>query len=1217
MTGKKSFKYMVNSYKEGIESLFCLFPERGRRLVEKLKKRILILDGGMGTLLEAEGLVAADYGGETLDGLNENLNVMKPGVIESIHRAYMDAGADVLTTNTFGAHPVVLKEYGLEDKTRELAMEGARLARKIAEGKREVYVAGSLGPTSVSLTLMGGISFEEMAEGYRQGVRGLIEGGADLILFETVMDSLNLKAGFEGADRAFEDCECCLPVMVSVTLEEGGNLLAGQNIQAFLAAFLHRPLFALGLNCSTGPDLMWEPVGFLGDRSPFPVSCHPNAGLPDEDGRYGMAAEEFAGEMKKMVHRGFLNIAGGCCGTTPEHIRALSEVLRADGGAPRRLFGQSAAGRGKTVFSGMEVVEIDSAGRPFFIGEKTNVLGSRRFKRLITEGRWAEAVDMGREQIAAGAALLDVCLQNPDRDEVSDMKNFVQGAARRLRAPLVVDSTDPVVVEAAAQCIGGKALVNSVNLEDGGKRLKEVASIAKRYGMGVVFGCIDSPENGGMALDRRSKLKTALRGVSILTDECNLAPEDVVVDPLVFPCGTGDVRFAGTGRETIEAIKGLKRELDGCKVVLGISNVSFGLPSESRAVLNSVFLHLCLEAGLDLAIADPSRIISAPEISDDDRRVCLNLLDNAGKDPLGEFVEHFRNSGARRKMKGVEQVSPRKKESVKSPEEGVVSCIVTGGFAGLEKHLDELLKSKSALEVVNTVLLEGMDEVGRLFNKNELIIAEVLRSAEIMNRAVLHLQPHMEGSCAARRGTVVLATVKGDVHDIGKSLVKIVFSNNGYNVIDLGVKVSAQRIKEEVLKRTPDLICLSGLLVRSAHQMAATAETLYKAGIDVPILVGGAALSAEFTKNTIRPAYGGGVVAYARDVMQGLSMAGEIVSSAKTPGWKEGVSLVSAKQERGADAATVESAGRDAEACGEEEIYGEEPGGGVEIIHDVGLPRPVDWKIHMVDEIKFEDLEKVLNYPRLYRRHLGFAKTRGLESERKRTIENLVYPVMERVKEKNLIVPRAAYRFVKAAADENDILLETVAGKDESGGCETGKKRFRLSFPRAEKISENGKRTGRKSEGLCLSDFVRAVGPSGELEDSLAVFVSSCGLGIREQAAMWEAEGKYLESIALQSLALEGAEAMAELVHGLIRRNWLHGESQGLPEKTLDEKITGVRVSPGYSCCPNLEYTKIFAEILEAAFRLGVSVTDEYMLEPEASVSALVFHHPEAMVFSV
>jgi 5-methyltetrahydrofolate--homocysteine methyltransferase len=1222
-----------------------------------LDEGVVVLDGGMGTVLQGRGLSADDFGGKELEGCNEALNLFRPDLIEDVHDRYLEAGARVVTTNTFGAMPLVLKEYGLEGRAREAARAGAAAARKAAdrwtesEGVR--FVAGSLGPTTKSLSLTGGVSFEQMAASYAEGVRGLMDGGADFLLFETAMDSLNLKAAFEGADRVFSERGERVPVMVSVTIEKNGTMLAGQDVEAALYSFIHRPLLAFGINCSTGPDLMTESLRTLAEVSPFPSSCYPNAGLPDEHGRYTLSPAGFARAMGDFVDRGWLNLAGGCCGTTPAHIRALAEVVR--GGTPR-----SRVEFRRTVLSGVEPLALEHEQGPYLVGERTNSLGSRRFRRLVSEGRLAEAAEMGRRQLRSGAHLLDVCLQNPDRDEKGDMSLLLERLRSMVRAPLMLDTTDLDVLEAALIRVQGRCAYNSVNLEDGGERLQGAVGLARRFGIAIVFGCIVEQEKGGMAIERGEKLAAAERGYEVLVDRLGMEPEEVIFDPLVFPCGTGDERYRGSARETIEGVRLIKERFPRCLTICGVSNVSFGLPSEARPVLNSVFLHECLEAGLDMAIVDARRVVRHSEISDEDLRVCMRLIDDrpddrpkkravaaetaeageategagpeaagtAGgrerggeRDPIAELAAHFRG---RKRGAGRSESEERSRRAL-SPAQRAARSVVEGSFEGLGRTLDELLLEMSALDIINGPLLQGMAEVGELFEKNELIVAEVLQSAEVMKKAVSHLEPHLEEGKASVKGTALLATVKGDVHDIGKSLVHIIFENNGYRVVDLGIKVPPERIIEACREHDPDLICLSGLLVRSAQQMIATADDLQEASIGAPIMVGGAALSESFARDRIGPAYPSGRVSYAKDAMKGLALADELIRA-----YRRGSSTVSGSGfEEGATkelAGTAEGAGKaeaEAEGAGKAAAEGEERaaegrfvGGRVEVTHDFSPPRPPDLEIHEFDE-PFSTVAPFLNQKRILRKHLGLSGRIGelIEAGDRKAVDAAarVAALIERVEAEQLIRVRGVYRFFAAGSRGDELLFFGGGGEDGHGregaeGVDEGAGPVaRFSFPR-----QRGK------DGLCAADFVHPVGAEGRPEDYVAVFALSCGWGrtceVSVLASEWREEGRYIDAVVLQALALEGAEAAAEWLHSELRRMWSIEEDEAA--RTAG-KHRGVRLSFGMPCCPDLSLQRQLFSALEVSDRTGIRLTEGDMMEPEPSVTALVFHHPQARHFSV
>ncbi|HET7340577.1 MAG TPA: homocysteine S-methyltransferase family protein, partial [Methylomirabilota bacterium] len=827
------------------------------RLREALRRRVLVLDGAMGTMLQAAGLTAADFGGAALEGCNEHLNLTRPDVVRGIHRAYLEAGADAISTNTFGCAPYVLAEYGLGERAEEIARAGAQLAREAAG---EAFVLGAMGPSTRTITVTRNVTFDQVREAYRVQAAGLVAGGVDALLLETCQDTLNVKAAALGVQDAMRAAGVTLPLMVSGTIEPTGTMLAGQGVEALWTSLEHLGLLAIGLNCSTGPEFMTDHLRSLASLATAFVSVYPNAGLPDERGQYGETPASLAFKLKRFLDEGWLNLVGGCCGTTPAHIAAIAALAR--GRAPRVPPTTLAP-----AVSGIEVLSPTEDNRPVFVGERTNVIGSRKFKELVVGERFDDAAEVGRAQVKAGAQVLDVCLANPDRDEAADMDRFMAELTRRVKVPLMIDSTDAAVLEIALRHCQGKAIVNSINLEDGEERFERVTPLLRRYGGAVVVGCIDENKQQGMAVTRERKLAIAERSHELLTERYGLPARDLIFDPLVFPVGTGDANYIGSAVETIEGLRAIKRRFPECRTILGISNVSFGLPPAGREVLNGVFLYHCVKAGLDYAIINTERLERYPSIPEEERRLAEDLLYWRGADPVAAFAAHFRE---RRKAAPVARTL--------SLDERLARYIVEGSRDGLVEDLDAKLTQAAPLEIINGPLMRGMDEVGRLFNDNQLIVAEVLQSAEAMKAAVAHLEPFMEKTASATRGTIVLATVKGDVHDIGKNLVEIILSNNGYRVINLGIKVPPEDLIAAWHMHKPDAFGLSGLLVKSAQQMVVTAQDLRAAGIEAPLFVGGAALTRKFTATRIAPEYGG-VTLYAKDAMDGLDLANQFFSA--------------------------------------------------------------------------------------------------------------------------------------------------------------------------------------------------------------------------------------------------------------------------------------------------------------------------------------------------
>ncbi|WP_029422209.1 methionine synthase [Alicyclobacillus macrosporangiidus] len=1141
-----------------------------RSIQRALQERILVLDGAMGTMIQQQNLTERDFGGRAYDGCNEYLCLTRPDVILSIHRAYLEAGADIIETNSFGGTPLVLAEYGLADRAREINRAAAALARQAADAfSTEAwprFVAGSMGPTTKSLSVTGGATFDELVASYAEQARGLLEGGVDVLLVETAQDLLNVKAASLGIRQAFADTGREVPILISGTIEPMGTTLAGQTIEALYLAVEHLQPLAVGLNCATGPEFMRDHVRALALLASCGVSCYPNAGLPDEEGHYHETPASFAAKLADFIDQGWLNIVGGCCGTTPEHIRAVRQVV--DGRAPRRL----APPHGHAV-SGLEAVFLEEDNRPIFVGERTNVIGSRKFRQLIAAGEYEAASEIARAQVKSGAQVVDICLADPDRDELADMVRFLPHVVKKVKVPLMIDSTDAAVVEAALKFSQGKAIINSTNLEDGEPRLARFAELARRYGAALVVGTIDER---GMAVTRERKLEVALRSVDLLVNRYGLAARDIVIDPLTFPVGTGDEKYIGSAKETIEGIRLIRQHLPECPTLLGISNVSFGLPPAGREVLNSVFLYECTKAGLGYAIVNTERLQRYASIPPEERALCERLLFETSDKVVAEFTAFYRS----------------KKTAEKPPaaslpvEERLARHIVDGTKEGLYADLDEALQKYAPLDIINGPLMDGMNEVGRLFNNNELIVAEVLQSAEVMKAAVAYLEPHMEKQETATKGTVLLATVKGDVHDIGKNLVEIILSNNGFRVVNLGIKVPPEQLIQAYREVKPDIIGLSGLLVKSAQQMVLTAGDLRHAGVDVPLLVGGAALTRKFTYTKIQPAYEGTVI-YAKDAMEGLEYANRLAAGgAERDRLREEVAQVQAQMQAGTAPAADADAGQGHRVS--------------DVRRDAPVFVPPDCRRHVLRHYPLSHIRPYLNLQMLLGKHLGLpgnVEKRIAEGDEKAlSLLAMVEELLDQCDREGWLTAHAVYRFFPAQADGDAILI--CDPDDPARVLE------RFPFPRQQ-----------KPPYLCLADFVRPK-ESGVL-DYVAFFTVTAGRGVRELAEQWKRDGDYLRSHALQALALEMAEAFAERLHQILRDQWGFPDP---PEMTMRERFIaryqGIRVSFGYPACPDLENQAPLFRLLEPE-DIGVRLTDGYMMDPEASVSAMVFAHPEARYFNV
>ncbi|MCM2279950.1 MAG: methionine synthase [Oligoflexia bacterium] len=1150
-----------------------------------LAERILVLDGAMGTAIQAKELTSADFGGEAHEGCNEFLCVTRPELIREIHESYLEAGADIIETNTFGGTPLVLEEYGLGARTREINLAAARLAREAADSHstpaKPRFVAGSIGPTTRAISVTGGISFEDLASNFDRQARALIEGGVDYLLLETCQDTRNIKAALLGIERAFAAAQTKLPIAISGTIEASGTMLAGQSVEALLASVSHLELLYIGLNCATGPEFMTDHLRSLARLSPFPVACVPNAGLPDEHGRYLETPGMVARILERFVSSGWVNVLGGCCGTHAGHIRELARLAsrsRPRIAAPPRV----------SALSGIDYLEITEEMRPVIVGERTNVIGSRKFKTLVCEEKFEEAAEIARAQIRSGAQIVDVCLANPDRDELKDMRSFLELAARKVRVPLMIDSTDERVIELALSYSQGKALINSVNLEDGEERFEKVVPLARRYGAALVVGTIDDDPNQGMGISRARKLAIAERSYALLTSKYGVPPEDIYWDPLVFPCATGDAQYAGSAVETIEGIRLIKARFPGTKTVLGISNVSFGLPPAGREALNSVFLYHCVQAGLDLAIVNAEKLERYATLPEEERGLAEDLLYSRGADPVAAFAAHFREKKPATRAVGA-----------KLPLlERLPRYIVEGTKDGLAQDLDEALKAMKPLEIINGPLMAGMDEVGRLFNSNQLIVAEVLQSAEAMKAAVAHLEPFMEKAQSASRGKILLATVKGDVHDIGKNLVEIILANNGFEVVNLGIKVPPEQLIQAVREHRPDLVGLSGLLVKSAQMMVTTAEDFARAGVDTPILVGGAALSSGFVDRQISRAYTTGTVAYASDAMSGLDLAKAIVNPER---------FAKLKEELAEKRAQLQAAGGSASVATQEA-----PARRSALIEPLqATPEPPDFERHVLRNTPIERIWRYINPLMLYGRHLGIrgSTVRLLERSepapdaKAQRIWDAVQEIKEEFKGTALFRPSAVYRYFRASGEGNTLSLLSAPG-----GNAAPKALASFEFPRQ-----------RRENGLCLADYALSLEEQQRqgLVDSVALFVVTVGKGVRALAEQLKDRGDYLKSHIVQALALESAEAYAELLHEHLRASWGYPDP---PELTMMERFQaryrGKRYSFGYPACPRLDDQATLWKLLEPV-EIGVELTDGFMMDPESSVSALVFHHPAATYFSV
>ncbi|MDP8238919.1 MAG: homocysteine S-methyltransferase family protein [Candidatus Hatepunaea meridiana] len=1227
-----------------------------------LSERILIVDGATGTALDRLNPSEEDYGGQNLIGCNEALNLYAPHLVDKIHQSYIEVGADLIKTNSFNGSRIVLEEYGLARRTPEIARLAAEIAKKsidkYAQG-RHVYILGSMGPGTKSITVTGGVTFNEIVDVYKEYASGLLEGGVDLLLLETVQDTLNLKAALIGVGLAQKELDRDAPVAVSVTIEKGGTMLAGQNIEALYHTLSGFNLFSLGLNCATGPARMTDHLRTLARLSRFSVSLWPNAGMPDEDGIYSESPQAFGDIIGRFAREGYLNLTGGCCGTTPEHIRHIRNAVV--GVQPRRLVGNGHF----PALAGAEAMVVETDNRPVFVGERTNTIGSRKFKRLIAWEKWNEAAEIGRMQVRKGAMVIDLCTADPDRDEVSDYINVLRPLLRKVRVPVMLDTTDPEVVEAAFKSIGGKPAVNSVNLEDGGARLRKIAALAKEYGASLICGLIDDDPEAGMAVTLERKLEIAAKIYRILKGEFSIPDQDIVLDPLVFPAGTGDSNYFGAGRFTIEAITRIKELYPDCITILGISNVSFGLPIAGREVVNSVFLYECSKAGLDMAIVNTQRLKRYPSISDEEIKLAEDILFKGDPEAITAFTQHFREVKV--------DIDEDEWKSL-PPAERISRAIIEARRTGLKENLDSLLKESTSLEIINGPLMRGMAEVGRLFSDNRLIVAEVLESAEVMKIAIDHLKssrsdtpvrqptsqtrvsdlpsvsrldtpvrqptsqtrmsdlpgvsrldtPVRQPTSQTRvsdlpgvgeldtptrldsKAKMLLATVKGDVHDIGKNLVDMIMSNNGFEVVNLGIKVTPEAIIEAVREHNPDIIGLSGLLVRSAQQMVHTASDLSAAGIDIPLIVGGAALTKKFTLTKIAPAYKGSTICcqgavpdsnagvsavnhsgltadvstmvfYASDAMDGLAIANKISDPDKFPQLVEKWEAMRIE---------IEEKGRISKKHKPSPIIT-----GKQLTWTkIKVPEPPHFDEHIL-YLSNDEAFDYINPQMLYGKHLGIKgpviKLQAAGDAKLAKLQKQVMDVFNETKSEGILAPDAIYRWFKAWPEGEHICVQ----HPDIGEVE------RFYFP------------PRKSgDRLSAADWLRPLEHGG---DSVALFVTTSGEDVALKATQMRDEGRLLDSHILQSMALVVAEATAEWLHELLRGEWNLDDP---PNLTFDDlfkaRYKGARLSFGYPACPRIEDQAGLFRLLKPE-QIGVTLTEGLMMHPEASVSAVVFHSSE------
>jgi 5-methyltetrahydrofolate--homocysteine methyltransferase len=1134
----------------------------------------------MGTMLQAQDPTLDDF--RQLEGCNEILNLTRPDIVRSVHEAYFEVGVDCVETNTFGANHSAMTEYDIADQVYELSEAGARLAREVADefaaDGRARWVLGSMGP-GTKLPTLGHTAYGTLRDGYHANAAGLIAGGADALVVETTQDLLQTKAAVRGARLALDESGVSLPLIVSVTVETTGTMLLGSEIGAALTALEPLGIDMIGLNCATGPEAYSEHLRYLARHSRIPLSCMPNAGLPilARDGAsYPLTPSQLADAQETFVREYGLSLVGGCCGTTPEHLRQLVERVRDLSPAARDPRPEPGAA------SLYQTVPFRQDTSYLAIGERTNANGSKKFREAMLEGRWEDCVEMAREQIREGAHLLDLCVDYVGRDGVADMAEIAGRFATASTLPIVLDSTEVDVLRAGLEKLGGRAVLNSVNYEDGDgpeSRFARVTRLAVEHGAALIALTIDEE---GQARTPEKKVEIAERLIADLTGNWGIRESDILIDCLTFTICTGQEESRKDGVATIEAIRELKRRHPEVQTTLGLSNISFGLNPAARVVLNSVFLDECVKAGLDSAIVHASKILPIARIPEEQREVALDLVHDRrreGYDPLQRLMELFEGVDTKSVKAG------RAEELMALPlEERLQRRIIDGEKNGLTDDLDAALADRPALDIVNDTLLAGMKVVGELFGSGQMQLPFVLQSAEVMKAAVAYLEPHMEKSDdGGGKGTIVLATVRGDVHDIGKNLVDIILSNNGYNVVNLGIKQPVSAILDAAEEHRADVIGMSGLLVKSTVIMKENLEELNQRGLaaQYPVILGGAALTRAYVEQDLHEIYAG-EVRYARDAFEGLRLMDALV------GIKRGVPgavLPELKARR------VPRSDRPEE---QETDLGQVRS---DVAVDNPVPTPPFWGTRVVKGIQLADYASWLDEGALFKGQWGLKQSRATGPTYEELVESEGRPrlrgLLTRLQSENLLEAAVVYGYFPCVSKGDDLVVLH----------EDGTERTRFTFPR--------QRRGRR---LCLADFFRSE-ESGET-DVVGFQVVTVGGRISAAAGELFAADAYRDYLELHGLSVQLAEALAEYWHARVRTELgFGGEDPAAMEDMFALKYRGARFSLGYGACPDLEDRAKIADLLEPE-RIGVKLSEEFQLHPEQSTDAIVIHHPEAKYFN-
>ncbi|MGW2663890.1 methionine synthase [Nocardia tengchongensis] len=1178
--------------------------------LDTLRRRVVIGDGAMGTMLQAADLTLDDFRG--LEGCNEILNETRPDVLRHIHRAYFEAGADAVETNTFGCNLPNLADYDIADRIRDLSERGTRLAREVADEMGPSadgtprYVLGSMGP-GTKLPTLGHAPYVSLRDAYTEAALGMLDGGADAILIETCQDLLQVKAAVTGSHNAMVKAGRRIPIITHVTMETTGTMLVGSEIGAALTALEKLGIDMIGLNCATGPDEMSEHLRHLSKHAQLPVSVMPNAGLPvlgAKGAEYPLSAEDLAVAMTQFVSEFGLSLVGGCCGTTPEHIRQMAEAVREVEQAKRNPVHEPST---SSIYS---AVPFEQDASILMIGERTNANGSKAFRDAMLAGDWQKCLDIAKDQTRDGAHMLDLCVDYVGRDGAVDMRELASRLATSSTLPIMLDSTETPVLKAGLEQLGGRCAINSVNYEDGAgpdSRFQQTMALVAEHGAAVVALTIDEE---GQARTAEHKVAIAERLIEDITRNWGLEESDIIIDTLTFTLGTGQEESRRDGIETIEAIRQLKQRHPEVQTTLGLSNISFGLNPAARQVLNSVFMHECVQAGLDSAIVHASKILPMARIPEEQRQVALDLVYDRRTedyDPLQKLMALFEG------VSTASSKASRAEELAALPLfERLARRIVDGEKAGMEADLDEAMAQVPPLQIINETLLSGMKTVGELFGSGQMQLPFVLQSAETMKTAVAYLEPHMEATDDSGKGRIVLATVKGDVHDIGKNLVDIILSNNGYEVVNLGIKQPISTILDAAVDKKADVIGMSGLLVKSTVVMKENLEELNSRGVaeQFPVLLGGAALTRAYVENDLTEVYAGDVH-YARDAFEGLHLMDEIMTRKRGGGLDPNSPEAIAEREKAAERkARHERSKRIAEERKAKEVPIVVPERS-DVAADLPVPTPPFWGSRIIKGLSLSEYSGLLDERALFLGQWGLRGQRGVEGQ---SYEDLVetegrprlrYWLDRLIAEGVLQHAAVVYGYFPAVSEGDDVIVLTEPKPDAP-------ERFRFTFPRQQ-----------RDRFLCIADFIRSrerALETGQV-DVMPFQLVTMGQPIADFANVLFKEDNYRDYLEVHGIGVQLTEALAEFWHRRIREELTldgHSVADEDPADVLDYfklGYRGARYSFGYGACPDLEDRAKLVELLDAN-RIGVILSEELQLHPEQSTDAFVLLHPEAKYFN-